>query len=167
MGTIRASSLHTAAGCASSASSAVVRCTSAGSWLITATRVPRLDERAGVVGVLPKHRRSDGEHDVVGSERFPQTRPIGGQVAGEEVMILRKPGPGAERFLPHRAAQPLGQRHERLPGLGIVGSGSDDERRAGRPGDELGEPLRRPGRHGSRSHDPTWSGSLIRLLGFG
>ena len=66
-------------------------------------------------------------------ERLAQADAVGRQVAGEERMILREAGARAERLLPDRAAEPLGQRDERLPGLGVVGARADDERRARSP----------------------------------
>ena len=83
-----------------------------------------------MVGVLTEHRRADGENDVVRRECLPQARPVGGQVAGEEGMILGEPGSAAEGLLPDRANETLGQRDERVPGVAIVGTGPDDERRA-------------------------------------
>ena len=75
---------------------------------------PRLDERARDERVLAEHRRADDdEHDVVRRERLAQARPVGRQVAGEERVVLREPGARAERLLPDRAREPLGQSDER------------------------------------------------------
>ena len=63
----------------------------------------------------------------MGGEHLAQPRPPGGQVAGEERVVLREAGPGAERLLPHRAAEPLRERDERLPTRGVVGAGPDYE----------------------------------------
>ena len=138
-GSARASSAHTGPGAASTARSALLRCTSAGSSLTIATRRAGLDERPGDERVLPEHRRADGEHEVVRRQRLAQADAVGRQVAGEQRVILREPGARAERLLPDRAREPLGQRDERLPGLGIVGACPDHERRARSAGDELGE----------------------------
>ena len=99
----------------------------------------RLDERARDERVLPEHGRADREHEVVGRERLAQADAVGRQVTGEERVILGEAGARAERLLPDRAAEPLGERDERLPGLGVVGAGPDDERRALGRRDQLGE----------------------------
>ena len=116
---------------------------------------PGLDERPGMVGVLPEHRRADGEHDVVRRECLPQARAVGGQVAGEEGVILGEPGSAAEGLLPDRAYETLGQRDERVPGVAVVGAGPDDESRALGRGYQVGElrdasrcPPFEPARHG-------------------
>ena len=122
----------------------MLRCTSAASWLTIATRVPASTNGPGNVGVLPERRRSDREHDVVRRQRLPQPRPVGGEVAGEEPVVLRKAGPAAEGLLPDGAPEPLGESDERLPGLGVVGAGPDDERRARRAVEEARRAARRP-----------------------
>ena len=88
-----------------------------------------LDQRARLERVLPEHRRAHREHEVVAGQHLPQAGPAGGEVPGELRVVLREPGAGGERLLPHRAAQPLGQRDQRRPGLGVVGVGSHHERR--------------------------------------
>ena len=65
-------------------------------------------------------------------ERLPQPHPIGRQVTREEGVILREAGAGAERLLPDRAGEPLGELDERGPGVGIVRPRPDDERRRSR-----------------------------------
>ena len=88
----------------------------------------RVDERAGLVGVLAEDRRADGEDRVVGGERLAQPRAAGGKVAGEERVVLREARAGAEGLGAHRARQALGERDERGPALRRVGAGADDER---------------------------------------
>ena len=72
-------------------------------------------------------------------ERLPQPDPIGGQVAREERVVLREAGAGAERLLPDRAREPLGERDESGPGVRVVGSRPDDEHGALRAGEKVGE----------------------------
>ena len=99
----------------------------------------RLDERACHERVLPEDRGADGEHDIVRRERLTQPYPIGRQVTREEGVVLREAGAGAERLLPDRAGEPLGQIDERRPGVGIVRPRPDDEHRALCPGEEVRE----------------------------
>ena len=124
-------------GGASTARSAVLRCTSAASWLTTTTRRPGLHERPRHEGVLPERRRTDGKHDVVRRERLAKARPVGGQVAGEQRVILRESRAAAERLLPDRAGEPLGERDDRRPGFVVVDPRAADERGPLRAVDEL------------------------------
>ena len=63
-------------------------------------------------------------------ERLAEACAVGGQMPGEERVVLREAGAGAEGLLPDGAAQPLGQPDERGQAAGVVDTGSDDERRA-------------------------------------
>ena len=153
-GTTRASSAHTAAGWARTARSAVLRCTSAGSWLITATRVPGSTNGPGTNGYC----RNAGP-PTTSTRSCPwsvsRTRArCGGQVAGEERVVVRERGAGPERFLPHRRREPLRQRHQCVPRGGLVGTRPDDERRPVGRDDELRELGDVAGSHGARTDDP-------------
>ena len=48
----------------------------------------------------------------------------GRQVPGEPRVVLREAGPGTERLLPDRAAEPLGQVDQRVPGRRVVRPGA-------------------------------------------
>ena len=113
---------------ASTTSSAALRCASSGSSVITATRVPGLVERPGDEGVLPERRRPYHEDSVEWLEDGAQLGPVGRQVTGEARVVLREPGPRAERLLPDRRVEPLRELDERLPGPLLVRPGADDER---------------------------------------
>ena len=56
-------------------------------------RRPGLDERPRREGVLAERGRPDRQDEVVRRERLAEVRPVGGQVAGEERVILRESGP--------------------------------------------------------------------------
>ena len=110
-----------------------------------------VDERALLVGVLAEHRRADREHDVVAGQRLAQPGPAGGQVAGEQRVVLREAGAGGERLLPHRRRQPLGQRDQRGPGRRVVRVGADHQRGRARPRQQVGQLVERRGvRRGAR-----------------
>ena len=71
-------------------------------------------------------------------------RPAGRCPANSGV-VLREAGARAEGLLEDRRAEALGERHERRPGLGLVGAGAHDQRgRLGR-GEQVGERLDRRG----------------------
>jgi hypothetical protein len=61
------------------------------------------------VRVLAQEWRAHAEQQVVRGERGAQPRPVGGQVPGEQPVVLRETGPRPERLLPHRAVEPLRQ----------------------------------------------------------
>ena len=98
-----------------------------------------VDERARVIAVLAKGRPADDQHEVVRLQRLAEANAIGGEVPGEQRMVLGKPGPGAEGLLPDRAPEPLDQRDECFPRLVVVGTGAGDDHGVRRSGDELGE----------------------------
>ena len=124
-----------AGGCEHAPDRRVLRCTSAGSSLTIATGVPASTNGPATYGYCRNTGAPDREHEVVRRQRLPQARAVGRQVAGEQRVILREAGARAERLLPDRAREPLGQRDERLPRVGIVGARPDDERRARSAGD--------------------------------
>ena len=128
-----ASAAHTDAGGASTASCARLRCASAGSSVTTATTRSFLDERALRVGVLAEGGSTHDEDDVVAGERLAEPGAVGREVARVERVRLREACPRAEGLLPDRRDETLGERSERGPRLGIVGSGPGDERRRARP----------------------------------
>jgi hypothetical protein len=92
-------------------------------------RRPRLDERPRFVGVLPEHRGAHHQHQVVAAQRLAQPGPAGREVAGEQRVVLREARARREALLPHRAAQPFGQPHQRGPGVHVVGVGAHHEGR--------------------------------------
>jgi hypothetical protein len=96
----------------------------------------RLDERSLVVGILPQRAGADDDHDVEGRERLAQARAARGKVPGEARMVLREPGGAAERLLPDRAAQALGQRDEPGPAGGAVGARAGHQRHGRRAVDQ-------------------------------
>ena len=99
----------------------------------------RLGEPSRRVRRLPEHGRADDQQRVERRKRLAQARPVGGEKAGEQRMILREAGPRAERLLEDRHDEALRQLDERRPGLRVVGAGSDHERRRLEDGQELGE----------------------------
>ena len=108
---------------ATTASSQGLRWASARSSVRTATRVPSGDHRTGIVEqVEPEGVGADGQHQVVRAQDVAHLAPAPGQVPGEQRMVLRKAGSARERLLPHRAAQPLGERDHPLPALAAVGA---------------------------------------------
>ena len=164
-GTVRASSAQTAAGEASTASSAGLRCTSAGIPADDGDTCSALHQRAGLVRVLAEDRRTDRDHEVVGRERPTQPGPVRGQVTCELRVILGEARAGAEGLLPDRAPDALRQRDQRRPCLGIVCPGADHERRCAGGRDEL-----RQSRDGLRvgalrAYDAGGGGVLAGLLG--
>ena len=101
---------------------------------------PLRDHRAGVIEqVEPERVGADGDHQVVGGERLAHLPPPPGQMTGEQRMILGKAGAARERFLPHRAAQALGEGDHALPALTAVGAGPHHQCRAPSPLDGVGE----------------------------
>ena len=100
---------------------------------------PGLDERAWYERILPEHGCTHGEHGVVGRERLTDPYPVGRQVARELSVVLREARTRAERLLPDRAGQPLGESDEGDPGIWIVGSGTHHEHGAFRAGEEACE----------------------------
>ena len=123
-----------------------------------------VDERALLVGVLAEHRGADGQHDVVAGQRLAQPRPAGGQVPGEQRVVLREAGARGERLLPDRGAQALGQRDQRGPGGGVVGVGADDQRRRVGAGQQVGQRVER-GRVGVRPAVQLRRGGERRVVG--
>ena len=79
-------------------------------------------ERPRCIPVLSERRRTDHEDDVVRLQHRAQTRSIRGQVSRELGMVVRESGTRAERLLPHRRAELLGDAHERFPRPGVVGA---------------------------------------------
>ncbi len=126
---------------------------------------PRLRERSRRVRRLAEHRRADDQNRVVGREPLPQARPVGGEDAREEPVILGKARPGAERLLEDRRDEPFRELGQRCPGLGVVGAGADDER--GRSGTrEEGDELVDRGRvRGGAPHDSGRRRVLALLVG--
>ena len=123
-----------------------------------------VDERALLVGVLAEHRGADGHHDVVAGQRLAQPRPAGGQVPGEQRVVLREAGARGERLLPDRGAQALGQRDQGGPGGGVVGVGADDQRRCVGAGQQVGQRVER-GRVGVRPAVQLRRGGERRVVG--
>jgi hypothetical protein len=82
----------------------------------------RVDERTGLVGVLAEDRGADGEDRVVGAHHLAQPGAAGGQVPGEQRVVLREARACAEGLGPHRAGQVLGECHQRRPALRRVRS---------------------------------------------
>ena len=60
-------------------------------------------------------------------------------------MVLREPRTCAERLLEHRRDEPLRERDERVPRLGVVRAGADDDRGRDGVGEERGELVDRRG----------------------
>ena len=87
-----------------------------------------LGEPARRPGRLPEGAGSEEENGVVRGEPLAQARPVGGEEAGEEWVILRKARAGAEGLLEDRCDQPLGEGDERPPRFGVVRARTDDER---------------------------------------
>src|SRR5439155_27208750 len=98
-----------------------------------------LHEGAGEERVLPEGGAADHEQRVVRCERPAQARAVAGQMAGKPWMVLGEAGAAAERLLPDRACEPLGERDERRPGARLVRAGTGDERRPLARGEERGE----------------------------
>ena len=94
-------------------------------------------------------------------ERVAQPRAPRRQVAGELRVVLGEAGARAERLLPDRAGEPLGERRERGPAVGRVGAGAHHERGRTRLGEQAGQlrhglrlgvaPLEQPHRRGVRA----------------
>ena len=97
------------------------------------------DERTRLEQVEAKRAGADGDDEVVGVERLAQAPAAVVQVAGEQPMVLRESGAGAERLLEDGAAEALGERDRRGPAGGVVGPGAGDERGRGRRVDQVGE----------------------------
>ena len=97
------------------------------------------------------------------AEHRAQPRAAGGEVAGEERMVLREARAGAEGLGPHRARQVLGQRHEGRPALGGVGAGADHERGRLRLLEQRGELVDGLGRGGARAQQALGAGHLVGL----
>ncbi len=87
----------------------------------------RTVERPGHEGVLAERRRAHHEDSVERLEDGAEPGPVGRQVTGEARVVLREPGPGAERLLPDRRVEPLRELDERVPGPRLVRPGADDE----------------------------------------
>jgi hypothetical protein len=77
----------------------------------------------------------------VAAERAPQPRAVGGQVAGEQRVVLREPGARAEGLLPDGRPEALGEVDERHPRLRAVGPRAHDEDGRGRVCEQRGELL--------------------------
>ncbi len=122
----------------------------------------RLDERAGHERVLPEHRRTDREHQVVAAQGVAQ--PVAGrrQVPGEQLVILREAGPGTEALLVDGRPEPLGQRHQGRPGVGVVGAGAGDQRGTLGAPHQGGELLDQRGVRGVCAHDAGRRGELVQ-----
>ena len=158
-----------APGAASTARSALLRCTSArvaadhrDDACPASTNGPAMNGYCRNTGAPTASTRS------CGASVSRRRDAVGRQVAGEQRVILREPGARAERLLPDRAREPLGQRDERLPGLGVVGARPDDERRArARRRRAPRARRRRRRRRPRRAHDAARRGALVRLAGLG
>ena len=124
---------------------------------------PRRAERALDVRVLPESRSSDDEHDVVRLERLPQTRPVSREVPRELRVVVREPRLAAERLLPDRRAERLGERDERSPALRVVRAGPGDDRRTLGVGEHRDERLDRSRVGRRRTHDRAGRG-LVRPI---
>ncbi len=72
-------------------------------------------ERPRCIRVLTESRRTDHEDDVVRLEHRAQARSIRGQVSRELGMVVRESGTRAERLLPHRRAELLGDARRAIP----------------------------------------------------
>ena len=95
---------------------------------------PVVVEQVQTEGAAP-----DRHHEVVGAERLAHRHALPWQMAGELRMVLGEAGPPRERLLPHRTAQPFGDRGHRLPSIGAVGAVADHDRRPAGALDHLRE----------------------------
>ena len=118
-----------AAGEASTARSAGLRCASAGSSVTTTTLVPDSTSGPGANGYCRKTGAPTLKHEVPAGQGGAEPGAVGREEAGKEWVVLRKAGAGAERLLPDRAAQPLRQPGERGPGIGVGRSRAGNDRR--------------------------------------
>ncbi len=100
---------------------------------------PGLGEPASDEDGLTEHGRADDEHGIVWRERLPEPRPVGGEHARVERVILGEPGARSERLLEDGCDEALGEVDERRPRLGIVRTGADDERGRAGAGEEVHE----------------------------
>ena len=101
--TAPASAAQIAAGSPITASSTGLRCASSGSCGDARRRAcPSRTSGPASYGYWRNAPRADDEHDVVRRERVAQPGAAGGQVPGEQRVVLREAGPGAERLLPDR-----------------------------------------------------------------
>ena len=114
----------------------------------------RLRERSGRIRGLTEDRRPDHEERVVRRELVAQPRPVGGEDARIEPVILREAGPGAEGFLEDGRHEPFGKVGDRRPGFPVVRAGPDHERRRARVGQKRYELVDRLLVGGSGPHDP-------------
>ncbi len=105
----------------------MLRCASSGSSVTTATLVPCDRGTAQARTCTGGTRRADDEDGVERLEQRAKPRPIGREVPRETRVVLRKPGPGAERLLPDGRVEPLCDLDERVPGPPLVCSGADDD----------------------------------------
>ena len=127
----------------------------------------RLDERAGLVGVLPEHRRAHRQDQVVSRERPAQPPAPGRQVPREARVVLRKAGARAESLLPDRAGQPLRQLDEGRPRVRLVRARADHQHRRARLLDQVGQLGDRRGLGCARVQHAPRRGDLVRLAGRG
>ena len=122
---------------------------------MTATRASR--QWSLVVRVLAQRARADHEHGVEPAQDVTQAGAARRCEPGEQRMVLREPGRGAERLLEHRRAQPLGQRDQRRP----VRARSRDDRRP--LPEERRQRVHRLGRSRRGPHQPLRAEDLVRL----
>ena len=105
----------------------------------------RAVERPRHERVLAERRRADHEDGVERLEDGTEPGPIGRQVAREPRMVLREPGPGAERLLPDRCVEPIRELDKRVPGPLLVRACTDHDGGALRPVEQCREGVDRGG----------------------
>jgi hypothetical protein len=119
------------------------------------------------VGRLAEGRRADDEERVVGREPLAQSWSVGGKDAGEQPVVLGEAGARAEGLLEDRRDQALREVDERIPGVGIVGTGADDDRRRTGALEEPDELVDRARIGGRTPHHQLRGGVLPLLVGRG
>ena len=98
-----------------------------------------LDEPSFGKGVLSKGWCSDDNDGVERGQCGAQAGAVGREVTGEERVVVRKAGSGAERLLENGTAEMLRERYERRPRGRIVHAGAGDDRQPLGGGHELSE----------------------------
>ena len=114
-----------------------------------------LDQRDGLVEqVGPERVGSDGQHHVVTGERVVHDPALPGQMAREQRVILGEADGAAERLLPDRTAEALGERDDGVPAFLALADRADDKSRRVGTGEQVGE-LGHPRRlHRVRAENP-------------
>ena len=113
---------------------------------------------------LTERRRADDEDRVERLQPLAQPRPLRRQNSAIQPVVLREAGAASERLLEDGSHEPLCQLDERRPGLRVVGTRTDDQRRRLRLREEARERVDSLGVDGGAAQDGPERGRRLALL---